>query len=188
MDALSRLAFAARSDEQARAEFVVAAYPEVWRFCAALAGRDTADDLAQETFVRAVRGIGGFRGEASARTWLLAIARHACADELRGRVRRARRARERAAAPAAPATAPDASEASVVADLLGRLGPNRRAAFALTQLLGLSYEEAGAVCACPPGTIRSRVARARAELVGLFGGDAAGEAAGGPGTSGARSR
>lgn len=174
MDALSRLALAARSDEQARGAFVAAAYPEVWRFCVGLVSRDVADDLAQETFVRAVGGLGRFRGDASARTWLLSIARHVCADELRERNRR-RRARPRTAR-----SAPDASEAPVVADLLRRLGPKRRAAFVLTQLLGLGYEEAATVCGCPPGTIRSRVARARAELVGLVGGGE-GEAADEPG-------
>jgi hypothetical protein len=41
-------------------------------------------------------------------------------------------------------------------DLLAGLHPDRRQAFVLTQLLGLSYEEAAEVCACPVGTIRSR--------------------------------
>lgn len=49
-------------------------------------------------------------------------------------------------------------------DLLAGLDPDRRSAFVLTQLLGYSYAEAGEVCGCPVGTIRSRVARARAEL------------------------
>ena len=52
-----------------------------------------------------------------------------------------------------------------VSDVLARLAPERREAFVLTQLLGLSYQEAAEICACPPGTIRSRVARARAELL-----------------------
>jgi RNA polymerase sigma-70 factor (ECF subfamily) len=59
-------------------------------------------------------------------------------------------------------------------DLLAGLHPDRRQAFVLTQLLGLSYEEAADVCACPIGTIRSRVARARGDLVGwLEGGETA---------------
>jgi RNA polymerase sigma-70 factor (ECF subfamily) len=42
---------------------------------------------------------------------------------------------------------------------------DRRAAFVLTQLLGLPYDEAAEVCGCPVGTIRSRVARARQDLI-----------------------
>jgi RNA polymerase sigma-70 factor (ECF subfamily) len=52
--------------------------------------------------------------------------------------------------------------------LVGALDPDRRAAFVLTQLFRLSYEEAASVCDCPPGTIRSRVARARGELIELL--------------------
>ncbi|MGH9034928.1 MAG: sigma factor-like helix-turn-helix DNA-binding protein, partial [Acidimicrobiia bacterium] len=49
--------------------------------------------------------------------------------------------------------------------LLAGLDPDRRQAFVLTQVLGLSYGETAAVCDCPVGTIRSRVARARADLI-----------------------
>ena len=50
-------------------------------------------------------------------------------------------------------------------DLLDTLGTDRREAFVLTQLLGLSYEEAAVALGCPIGTVRSRVARARADLL-----------------------
>lgn len=49
--------------------------------------------------------------------------------------------------------------------LLENLDVDRRAAFVLTQVLGLEYAEAAQVCNCPVGTIRSRVARARADLI-----------------------
>ena len=62
-------------------------------------------------------------------------------------------------------TVPDASQDIAIADLLARLEPLRRTALVLTQTLGLSYDEAAQVCECPPGTIRSRVARARADLI-----------------------
>ena len=52
--------------------------------------------------------------------------------------------------------------------MLAGLDPERRAAFALTQLLRLSYQEAAEVCDCPTGTIRSRVARAREDLIKLL--------------------
>jgi RNA polymerase sigma-70 factor (ECF subfamily) len=49
--------------------------------------------------------------------------------------------------------------------LLDMIDPDRREAFVLTQVAGLSYDEAAVVLDCPVGTIRSRVARARADLV-----------------------
>ena len=52
-----------------------------------------------------------------------------------------------------------------MAVLLDGLAPDRREAFVLTQLAGLSYDEAAQVAGCPIGTIRSRVARARADLL-----------------------
>ena len=56
-----------------------------------------------------------------------------------------------------------------VTDALDRLDDERRTAFVLTQLLGLSYQEAADVVGCPIGTIRSRVARARADLIDAVG-------------------
>lgn len=50
-------------------------------------------------------------------------------------------------------------------ELVAALDPDRRVAFVLTQVLGLSYHEAAAACDCPIGTIRSRVARARQDLM-----------------------
>lgn len=167
VDALTRLACEARGgDGDALQRFVDGAYDQVWRLCAALVDEQSADDLAQETFFRAVRALGGFRARASARTWVLSIARNACMDELRSRTRRRRRD-ESLRAIAGDRTTADASQQPVVADLLGRLDAERRLAFVLTQVLGLGYQEAARICSCPVGTIRSRVARARAELLAL---------------------
>jgi RNA polymerase sigma-70 factor (ECF subfamily) len=60
--------------------------------------------------------------------------------------------------------------------LLDGLDPDRREAFVLTQLIGLSYAEAADVCGCPVGTIRSRVARARDDLVSAVDGRGSGSA------------
>jgi RNA polymerase sigma-70 factor (ECF subfamily) len=163
MDDLTRLALVAREgDRAALAGFVRRAQPDVWRLCRHLVSWRDADDLTQDVFVRAIGALRSFRGESSARTWLLAIARNACADHLRRTVRRrdaARRIDGRAR------TLPDPSGSIALDELLHALDPDRRAAFVLTQLLGLSYEETAEVCRCPVGTIRSRVSRARADLV-----------------------
>ncbi len=169
MDALTRLAHDARGGNQrALEQFVEVSYHEVWRFCASLVGDYSAEDLVQETFIRVIRALPQFHGQSSARTWLLAIARHCCLDELRSQNRRHRRDANLGADTRCEMTAGDASHQALVADLLSCLATDRRIAFVLTQLLGLSYDEAAEVCGCPIGTIRSRVARARSELLDLL--------------------
>lgn len=54
-------------------------------------------------------------------------------------------------------------------DLLARLDRDRRDAFLVTQVLGLSYAEAAVVLDCPIGTVRSRVARARMDIMTMLG-------------------
>ena len=154
-------------------ELVSATYADVWRLCSALVDAEQADDLAQETFLRATTALQRFRGRASRRTWIFAIARHVCMDELRGRHRRRRRDERLAAAPDCPDVA-DLSAEVTTRELLAQLDPDRRDAFVLTQMFRLSYEEAATVCGCPTGTIRSRVARARDDLIALMGGDVIG--------------
>jgi RNA polymerase sigma-70 factor, ECF subfamily len=161
-EAVTRDALAARAgDQAAAARFVRATQAEVWRLVAHLGGRDVADDLTQETYLRAFGSLPRFAGRASARTWLLTIARRVCADHVRAAVR----ARRHAPAPAPEPYRGDISDQVVLRTLLEALPAPRREAFVLTQLLGLGYEEAAAVCGCPVGTIRSRVARARDDLV-----------------------
>lgn len=151
---------AARGDAVAFAELVRATQADVWRACTALVDRDCADDLVQETYLRAHRALPRFDGRSSVRTWLLSIARHVCMDELRARSRRRRATAE----PDRTVVADHAGEVELGL-MLGQLDAERREAFVLTQLVGLSYLEAAQVCGCPVGTIRSRVARARSDLV-----------------------
>jgi RNA polymerase sigma-70 factor (ECF subfamily) len=158
--------FPAQDDHELEA-LVRAHYAEVWTLCRALVDRDHADDLAQDTFIRAGRALAAFRGESTVRAWLLSIARRTCIDELRRRSRRTRRDQELAHLNRSNHSAPPATGLEV-RDLVARLEPERRTAFALTQLLGLSYTEAAQVCECPVGTIRSRVARAREDLIDLL--------------------
>jgi RNA polymerase sigma-70 factor (ECF subfamily) len=165
-ESTTELALAAGAgDAAAQSAFVRATQAEVWRFTAALVDPGAADDLTQETFLRAFKALPRFEGRSSARTWLLGIARRTCADHLRAVVRRRRLDARLAAQAGTELPAPDPAHRLSAADLLGRLGEERRTAFVLTQVLGLSYAEAAAVEEVPVGTIRSRVARARDELV-----------------------
>jgi RNA polymerase sigma-70 factor (ECF subfamily) len=154
---------ARRGDAAAATAFVRATQADVWRLCRHLGSAQTADDLTQETYARAFAALHRFVGRSSARTWLLSIARRVCADAVRAAVR------ARAVEPGPPEPTADPVESVTLQAMLDALDAPRRDAFVLTQLVGLSYAEAADVCGCPVGTIRSRVARARAELVAAFG-------------------
>jgi RNA polymerase sigma-70 factor, ECF subfamily len=167
MDELTFLARAAgRGDRAALASFVRETQGDVWRLCAYLVDPASADDLAQDTYLRAVPALRKFRGDAPVRAWLLSIARRACAAEIGARSRDRQLAARLAAVPDHALGQPPAEPGAQAAadELLAALEPGRRAAFVLTQLLGCSYAEAAAICGCPVGTIRSRVARAREDL------------------------
>jgi RNA polymerase sigma-70 factor (ECF subfamily) len=172
-DDLARLAAdAAGGDPLAAAALIRATQADVWRLCLALGDRDNTEDLTQETYLRAFAALDRFEGRSSVRTWLLSIARRVCADAVRSR-RRRRVTLVGGDADLEALTGADGadrvSERSAVADLLARLDADRREAFVLTQLVGLPYAEAAEVAGCPVGTIRSRVARARADLVAALG-------------------
>jgi RNA polymerase sigma-70 factor (ECF subfamily) len=192
VDELTSLARAAgRGDREALAAFVRQTQGDVWRFCAHLVDPAAADDLTQETYLRAIPALRRFRGDAPVRAWLLTIARRACAAEIDARTRgRALAARLAAESAVRPSSVPEPGGQTAVGLLLAGLDPDRRAAFVLTQMLGCSYAEAAEVCGCPVGTIRSRVARARADLDEMLGESdrpvPAREAAGGPGPAAPR--
>jgi len=163
-DQLTELALrAAGGDRVALSDLVRGTQADVWRLCAHLVDRQSADDLTQDVYARAITGLPQFRGESPVRLWLLGIARHVCIDEVRRRTRR-----RRILAPnevEAIETVPDPTGAVDLDELLTGLDPDQRAAFVLTQVLGLRYAEAAEAVGCPIGTIRSRVARAREHLV-----------------------
>ena len=141
---------------------------DVWRFIAHLSDPQTADDLTQETFVRALRSLAGFAERSSARTWLMAIARRAVADHYRALAARPRSARSdgsEGAADAALTYRPSFEEELALGDLLHSLPEPRRTAFLLTQVQGCSYAAAARAMGIPVGTVRSRVARARSDLI-----------------------
>jgi RNA polymerase sigma-70 factor (ECF subfamily) len=185
VDGLTWLArSAAGGDGDALASFVARSQADVWRLCAHLLEPASADDLTQEVYLRAIPALASFRADASARTWLLAIARNTCMDELRRRTRgRALVDRLRRRAETSPSSLPDRSGAVAIEDAVSGLDPDRRDAFVLTQVLGLSYAETAEVCGCEVGTVRSRVARARGQLIEALAADAPGACEGRPGSA-----
>lgn len=166
-DQVTRLAKAAgRGDQDALTQFIKATERDVWRTIAYLADPASADDLTQETFLRAIGSLPRFSGRSTARTWLLSIARRVVVDQIRHNTSRPR-----------PAHVVDLDDVLGGAGgghrienmveiriLLQGLDAERREALVLTRVLGMSYAEAADVCGCPIGTIRSRVARARDDL------------------------
>ncbi|MET0913386.1 MAG: sigma factor, partial [Acidimicrobiales bacterium] len=90
-DQLTELARrAAGGDRVALSDLVRGTQADVWRLCAHLVDRQSADDLTQDVYARAITGLPHFRGESPVRLWLLGIARHVCIDEVRRRTRRRR--------------------------------------------------------------------------------------------------
>lgn len=157
---------AAHGDDVALAELVRATQPLVWRVCSHLGSAGEEEDLVQETYLRAMRSLRSFRGDAPVRAWLAAVARNVCADHVRRRARQSRLLGRLKLAAADVHAGQDGL--AVDALLLDALAPDRREAFVLTQIVGLSYEEAAAAVGCPIGTIRSRVSRARSDLTALI--------------------
>ncbi|MFM9446001.1 sigma factor [Streptomyces acidiscabies] len=146
--------------------WVRALYRDVLRYVIHLsADPQGADDLVQDTFVRALGSLHRFEGRSSARAWLLTIARRAVVDSHR---RAAARPRVCDSDAWEAVVVPGFEDGVLLLDLLAALPRERREAFVLTQIAGWSYEEVAARSGCPVGTVRSRVARARATLAGLL--------------------
>ncbi|MEH0148058.1 RNA polymerase sigma factor [Corynebacterium sp. Q4381] len=160
---------AGRGDRAALNDFIALTQDDVWRLLAHLAGREYADDLTQETYLRVLKSLPRFAGRSSARTWLLSLARRTWVDSVRHDMARPRKSAAEYEDVAAEQPSHDnASTWSEVMDaraLLDSLAPERREALVLTQVLGYTYEEAAKIAGVRVGTIRSRVSRARADLI-----------------------
>jgi RNA polymerase sigma-70 factor (ECF subfamily) len=152
-------------DRAAFGELVRRHQPVVRGFLRRMLGGNTdlADDLAQETFIKAHRGMRGFRGGATFPVWLCAIA----ANELRGEWRRRRRRAEFSEEEAVAEVAAEEADTGIRRDIgagLARLSEAQRAALVLCFEHGLTHEEAAAALGCPVGTLKSHVARGKARL------------------------
>jgi RNA polymerase sigma-70 factor, ECF subfamily len=151
-----------------------------------MAGNDAdAQDALQEGLIALARGIRRYDGRSAFTTWAYRVVTNACLDELRRRGRRPlprppgpSEAGEPAPVPPAVSDAADAGMEAVAVRLevdaaLARLPEEFRAAVVLRDLCDLDYAEIGRVLGVLPGTVRSRIARGRAQLAVLLGNPAA---------------
>jgi RNA polymerase sigma-70 factor (ECF subfamily) len=134
-----------------------------------LGNRHDAEDVVQETFLRAVRSIRGFDGSRSLRPWILGIAANRCRTSLGRRARRP--ALEESVEQIADRFRPEheANElAQELARALERLRPEYRLVFVLFHEQGMAYEEIGQSIGRPVGTVKTWIHRARLELAEML--------------------
>jgi RNA polymerase sigma-70 factor (ECF subfamily) len=144
--------------------FLVRRYQgDVWRLSFQLVRDEAlADDVTQESFLRAYRFLPRYRGDSKFSTWLFSIVRNCALDELRRAGRRRRLSDRLEGEPR-----PSGSEAGVrleVAEALSELSLELRTPVVLIDMFGLSYGEVARMLGVPVGTIKSRVHRARHQL------------------------
>jgi len=147
-----------------------------------LGNKAEAEDLTQEVFVQVFKAIGTFRGDSKLSTWIYRIAVNLCKN--RTKYLRVRHAGEQDELEAVAERVPlgDGSRANVakierpdeamagrqvekiVQDAIARIDPTFRECLVLRDVEELSYEEIGEITGLPPGTVKSRIFRARAQL------------------------
>ena len=138
-----------------------------------LDARDEAMELTQDVFVKAWQALPGWRPEAAFSTWLLQIARNAALDQLRRRQVVRFAPLEEGLEVADEAPGPEARYASrqrqaQLERALRRLAAEHREILLLREIEDLSYAELAAVLGIAEGTVKSRLARARAALLQHF--------------------
>jgi RNA polymerase sigma-70 factor, ECF subfamily len=149
-------------------ELVRRHYGRIHRLAWAMAGPEGASDLAQETFLAAVRAFPSFRGDAQVGTWLVSILRNQYTMWLRGRKRWKLSALEGEGErlPAPPSSAIEAGVRGIL-ERVKDLPEELRMTLLLFYVDGLKYAEIAEAMECPIGTVRSRLFEARERLKAL---------------------
>jgi RNA polymerase sigma-70 factor, ECF subfamily len=156
-------------DEQVR-NAVLGAVPSLRAFAISLCGNvDRADDLVQETLLRALANIDSFQPGTNMSAWLFTILR----NHFRSEYRKRRREVEDSEGHYAETLKSQPEqfgqvEFSEFREALAKLPTDQREALILVGASGFSYEEAAKICGCAVGTIKSRVNRARTRLADLM--------------------
>jgi RNA polymerase sigma-70 factor (ECF subfamily) len=144
--------------------------PSLRAFAVSVCGNpDRADDLVQETLVKAWSSLDSFEEGTNLTAWLFTILRNIYYSEFR---KRRREAADPDGEYAAGLVAPDSQESHMEFQdfraALQKLPLDQREAIILVAASGMSYEEAAEICGCAPGTMKSRVNRARTRLAELM--------------------
>ena len=149
---------------------VLAAVPSLRAFAISLCGNvDRADDLVQETLLRALANINSFQPGTNMSAWLFTILR----NHFRSEYRKRRHEVEDGDGSYAETLKSHPEQYGRVEfeefrTALAKLPPDQREALVLVGASGFSYEEAASICECAVGTIKSRVNRARTQLSELM--------------------
>jgi len=147
-------------------EAMLGVVPSLRAFAMSLCGNvDRADDLVQETLLRAIANIASFEPGTNMSAWLFTILRNLFRSEYRKRRREVEDGSGRYADTLrSHPEQPGRVEFEELRAALAKLPPDQREALILVGASGFSYEEAAAICDCAVGTIKSRVNRARTRL------------------------
>jgi RNA polymerase sigma-70 factor (ECF subfamily) len=159
-----------KSVEASVRDALLGAVPNLRAFAISLCGNiDRADDLVQETLLRALANISSFQPGTNMSAWLFTILRNLFHSEYRKR----RREVEDSDGSYAERMKSQPEQTGHVEftefrEALAKLPPDQREALILVGASGFSYEEAAEICECAVGTIKSRVNRARTRLADLL--------------------
>src|SRR5881398_2429572 len=149
---------------------ILASVPSLRAFAISLSGNgDRADDLVQETLLRAIANIDSFQPGTNLPAWLFTILRNLFRSEYRKRRREVEDSDGRFAETLK--THPEQNshiEFQEFQQALAKLPPDQREALILIGASGFSYEETAEICGCAVGTVKSRVNRARTRLAELM--------------------
>jgi len=126
--------------------------------------RERADDLVQDTVVRALTAAHQFQPGTNLKAWMFTILRNLFYNELSKNMRVLSLDDPTMLEPSVPADQEACLEFSDFRRAFWQLGDDKREVLILVGASGLSYEDAAKVCGCAEGTIKSRVSRARGEL------------------------
>ena len=154
---------------------IVAAIPNLRAFAVSLSGSlDRADDLVQETLVRALANIRSFQPGTNLNAWLFTILRNTFRSHYRKRWREVEDRDGYFAETLKTLPEQDGHiEFEELRQALARLPDDYREALVLVGAAGIGYEEAAKICGCAVGTIKSRAHRARVKLAELMAVDGA---------------